>query len=1115
MNSLTYAETYTFTNASATGENGPTQNQINSEYAGTNLANSVTINSQGIQEWVAPVSGTYEIEAWGAQGGSGGWYSNSSYSSTGGLGGYAKGFITLSAGTTLYIFVGQQGEGYPSPSTRMQNLAARKGGWNGGGGNSVSSYPGTGGGGASDIRIGGTSLNDRKLVAAGGGGGGNSGSDLQLSNGGAGGGLTSTSPANSTQYSNRTPGSGGTQNTGNSLGVGATAMQNLSGGGGGGYYGGGAGQNSTGGGGGSSYYGGMSNGSTQSGIRSGHGKIVITSPQSISAAPVISQGAGPLVKSINEDSTANWSSSDLNATDSDTNSSFLAWSIIGHPNNGSVTIDGNGSYPSTFSYHPNTNYFGSDSFSIQVSDGENNDSVTINLTISPVNDPTILFGDLNSSLPEDGNITGDINATDLDGLTDGTYFLLSTNPSNGTASINQQTGQWTYSPNANFHGIDSFSVSITDDQNYSSNHSISLTVISVNDPTILFGDLNSSLPEDGNITGDINATDLDGLTDGTYFLLSTNPSNGTASINQQTGQWTYSPNANFHGIDSFSVSITDDQNYSSNHSISLTVISVNDPTTLFGDLNSSLPEDSNITGDINATDSDGLTDGTYFLLSTNPSNGTASINQQTGQWTYSPNANFHGIDSFSVSITDDQNNSSSQSVSLTVTSVNDLPFDLNLSNNQIFENLPVGSKLGALSASDTDQNESIIFSVIDGNGSTHNHLFLVDANGSIKTSAILDYENSNELFIRIQATDSHGGSIKQNFSIQLQNIIEDFDSDGIEDHFDLDDDNDSFTDSQEIAYGSDPMDASSVANKAPNGIFLPIYSFIESQPKGSVIGILTASDPDNNPTHSFALENGSETSNNNLFKIDQNHTLCTNSLFRYSEEQNQYTIRVLAIDEHNASFAQSIILKLSEDSEQSLRLGSTNSTLDVNRRASFTTLLSYDRNITLPSFNYVLSNSEDFSNIIATTKATLSKDTLIGSIFNLDQNKTYYARVEGSINGKSIISKANEFSTNTNMVTYWWMQLEESHHGWRQSEWLGSFLPHKSGWIYHQSIGWLYSHPGVNNDFWFWSQEYNWIWTKEGIYPFLYRNNTSNWLYLLGVKDGKAIFHDYSIELGI
>jgi VCBS repeat-containing protein len=1020
LNNISHAATYTFTNAGATGENGPNQNQINSEYAGTNLANSVTINSPGVQEWVVPVTATYEIEVWGAQGGSGGWYSIQNYSSTGGLGGYAKGSITLSAGTRIYLHVGQQGEGYPTSSTKMENLTARKGGWNGGGNNSISNYPGTGGGGASDVRIGGISLTDRVIVGGGGGGGGNSGSSTQLSNGGAGGGLTAVTLANSTQFSNRTPGSGATQNSGNALGVGATANQNLSGGGGGGYYGGGAGANSTGGGGGSSYIGGVSNGSTQSGIRSGHGKIVITSPQSITAAPVISQGAGPLVKSTNEDSTANWSSSELNATDSDTNSSFLAWSIISHPNNGSVTIDGNGSYPSTFSYQPNTNYFGSDSFSIQVSDGENNDSVTINLTISPVNDPTTLSGDLNSSLPEDGSITGDINASDSDGLTDGTYFSLSTNPSNGTASIDQQTGQWTYSPNANFHGIDSFSVSITDDQNYSSNHSISLTVTSVNDPTTLSGDLNSSLPEDGNMTGDINASD-----------------------------------------------------------------------------------------------SDGLTDGTYFSLFTNPSNGTASIDQQTGQWTYSPNANFHGMDSFSVSITDDQNNSSTHSISISVTSVNDLPFDLNLSNNQIFENLPVGSTLGIITASDTDQNESINFSFTDGNGSNHNHLFLVDTNGSIKTSSILDYENSNELFIRVQATDSHGGSTKQNFSIQLQNIVEDFDSDGIEDHFDPDDDNDSFTDIEEIAYGSDPMNASSVANKSPNGIFLTVYSFVESKPKGSVIGILTASDPDTNATHSFSLQNGSETSNNNLFKIDQNHTLCTNSLFRYSEEQNQYIIRVLAIDEHNASFAQSIILKLHEDSEQILRLGSTNSTLDVNRRVSFNTLLSYDRNISLPSFNYVLSSSEDFSNIIATTKATLNKDTLIGSIFNLDQNTTYYARVEGTIDGKLIISKANEFSTHTSMVSYWWMQLEESHHGWRQSEWLGNFLPHKSGWIYHQSIGWLYSHPGVNNDFWFWSQEYNWIWTKEGIYPFLYRNNSSNWLYLLGVKDGKAIFHDYSIELGI
>ena len=584
--SISYGEIYTFTNSGATGQNGPTQNDVTSSYSGTNLANAVTVSTQGIQEWVAPVTGTYEIEVWGAQGGSGGWYSNASYSSTGGLGGYAKGSITVTAGTRIYLLVGQQGEGYPSSSTRMENLSARNGGWNGGGNNSVSTYPGTGGGGASDVRIGGIALSNRVIVGGGGGGGGNSGSSTQLSNGGAGGGLTATTMANSTQYSNRTPGSGATQSSGNALGVGATATQNLSGGGGGGYYGGGAGDNSTGGGGGSSYIGGVSNGSTQSGVRSGHGKIVITSPASSNSSPIINQGNNPISKSLNEDTLVSWSSNELNASDSDTNSAYLSWSIISTPSNGSSTIDGNGTSPTTLTYLPNSNFFGTDSFSVQVSDGENNDSIVINLTINPVNDSTILLGDFNATINEDNIASGDINATDPDGLTDGTYFVISANPSNGSASIDPQSGSWNYTPQANFFGADSFSVSITDDLGNSSNQVISLNVQSVNDSTILVGDFNDTINEDNIASGDINATDADGLTDGTYFVISANPSNGSASIDPQSGSWNYTPQANFFGTDSFSVSITDDLGNSSNQVISLNVQSVNDSTFLVGDFNS-------------------------------------------------------------------------------------------------------------------------------------------------------------------------------------------------------------------------------------------------------------------------------------------------------------------------------------------------------------------------------------------------------------------------------------------------------------------------------------------------------------------------------------------------
>ena len=70
VSSNIYAQTtYTFTNAGATGRYGPTQSQVNSTYSsGNSLNGSVTVNTQGIQEWTVPANGTYTIEVWGARG---------------------------------------------------------------------------------------------------------------------------------------------------------------------------------------------------------------------------------------------------------------------------------------------------------------------------------------------------------------------------------------------------------------------------------------------------------------------------------------------------------------------------------------------------------------------------------------------------------------------------------------------------------------------------------------------------------------------------------------------------------------------------------------------------------------------------------------------------------------------------------------------------------------------------------------------------------------------------------------------------------------------------------------------------------------------------------------
>ena len=93
--------TWTFTTCGASGKTGPTQNQCNSSYSGTNLAGNVTL-VDGIQHWTIPANATYTIKAYGAQGGT----QISFNSRVGGQGAVMQGDFTLASGTVLKILVG-------------------------------------------------------------------------------------------------------------------------------------------------------------------------------------------------------------------------------------------------------------------------------------------------------------------------------------------------------------------------------------------------------------------------------------------------------------------------------------------------------------------------------------------------------------------------------------------------------------------------------------------------------------------------------------------------------------------------------------------------------------------------------------------------------------------------------------------------------------------------------------------------------------------------------------------------------------------------------------------------------------------------------------------------
>jgi hypothetical protein len=127
--------------------------------------------------------------------------------------------------------------------------------------------------------------------------------------------------------------------------------------------------------------------------------ISIFSSSPTNELPVIFQGNGPIIKVTYEDTLTIWASNELNATDLDTHESKLSWTLLSPPSNGTAVVEGNGTSPQTFTFQPNANYHGNDSFSVMVSDGDANDSITINLTINPTDDPAIIYGYFNQSIP--------------------------------------------------------------------------------------------------------------------------------------------------------------------------------------------------------------------------------------------------------------------------------------------------------------------------------------------------------------------------------------------------------------------------------------------------------------------------------------------------------------------------------------------------------------------------------------------------------------------------------------------------------------------------------------------------------------------------------------------
>jgi VCBS repeat-containing protein len=468
--------------------------------------------------------------------------------------------------------------------------------------------------------------------------------------------------------------------------------------------------------------------------------------------------------SVDEDATLTIdAAAGLLANDTDVDGDALATTVVTGPASGTLTLNADGS----FSYTPNADFNGTDTFTYSVSDGELSSEATVTITVNPVNDAPVAVADA-YSVDEDATLTIDAaagllaNDTDIEG--DALTATVITGPASGTLTLNAD-GSFSYTPNADFNGTDTFTYSVSDGT-LSSEATVTITVNPVNDAPVAVADTYDAT-EDTVLTIDAaagvlaNDTDADG--DPLTATLVTGPANGTITLNSD-GSFVYTPNADANGSDSFTYSVSDGTS-TSEATVTINVAAANDAPVATADAyatdqDTALAIDAAAGVLANDTDPDG--DPLSAILVTGPTNGTLTLNAD-GSFNYTPTTGFTGTDTFTYKANDGTLESET-TVTITVNPVETAPEvvdDAYSTGEDVV--LTADAEMGVL-ANDFDPEGGTLTAAIVTT-TTHGTLTL-NADGSFTYTPEANW-NGTDTFV-YEVSSSTGGSIEATASIIVE-----------------------------------------------------------------------------------------------------------------------------------------------------------------------------------------------------------------------------------------------------------------------------------------------------------------------------------------------------------
>ncbi|MDK2979660.1 MAG: large repetitive protein [Chloroflexota bacterium] len=475
----------------------------------------------------------------------------------------------------------------------------------------------------------------------------------------------------------------------------------------------------------------------------------------------------PVVTSFNrhtiqEDNPANGTvtSTDVDNDDSPDPDSqtYTVRTDAGH---GSVTLN---ETSGAYTYTPNANYNGSDSFVVLVSDEHGGTTTqTVSITIEAVNDaPTANDDSFNT--PEDTPVTDVVDASDPDVATNGDKltFTVSQAPAHGTLALDADSGAFIYTPDVNYNGADTFSVLVTDIAGESAEADISLYINYYENDPQANADAYTLDEDDGMTAFDVLANDEDSdipYGDAIHLVdITSGPAHGSAVINSTTHQIEYTLDADYNGTDSFTYRIKDNQDPAVYDTavVTITVTPINDVPVITSSDTLNVDEDVQYTGTITFADPDLAdvpeSDSHLFYTDAAPLHGKISLNQFTGEYLYTPAANYNGADSFTLRVTDAHNASDTQTLNVNVAWVDDDPHAIDDS-----YRVAQGAGWKTLDVVENDTDADLVY----GDALTITRIVSDPANGTVQinsTTNTLSYKPSSNF----RGTDTFVYEIRDN-----------------------------------------------------------------------------------------------------------------------------------------------------------------------------------------------------------------------------------------------------------------------------------------------------------------------------------------------------------------